>query len=69
MSLWSSRFQNVGWYKATTLSERIELRREKTASPSAEKFEVGTKRLRRWRSQAPFTDDFFFAAARSAGNQ
>ena len=50
----SSSSQDVGWYRAATLSERIELRREEAAPTPPEPTEVAARWSRRWQSQAPF---------------
>jgi type 2 lantibiotic biosynthesis protein LanM len=61
MSRSSSSLEDAGWYKATTLSERIESRRERAVPSPRETSDIATKGWRRWRSQAPFRSDFLFA--------
>lgn len=50
------------WYHALTLAERIALLREQPQTRATEiNAELGTRRLQRWKDQAPFTGDAFFA--------
>src|SRR5262245_31925419 len=60
MSL-SSYWQNVAWYNATTLSERVLLLREEPSPFLRGEAEAGLRRSLRWRSQAPFRSDSLFA--------
>lgn len=61
MSEFSHSFEEVGWYKATTLSERIELRRHTALPLTNEKNDVAAKLSRRWRSQVPFSSARLFS--------
>ncbi len=54
-------FEEVAWYKATTLSERAALRRVAAAPRSSDTSEAATKFFRSWRTQSPFTSSRIFS--------
>lgn len=56
-------FQSSAWYKATTLTERIEsLRAIQSTCPNIEiNTEFSQRQMQRWKSQSPFTNDSYFA--------
>ena len=56
-------FQRPEWYRATSLTERLELLRSDAGIDSNE--ELGERHMRLWRSQAPFSA----TTARRRGNR
>ena len=59
-------FQRPEWYRATSLTERLELLRSDAGIDSNE--ELGERHMRLWRSQAPFSaDDHFEQRLRADG--
>lgn len=55
-------WQNAAWYRALTLSERLPLRqRTMHAQASDPVSEIAWQRLQRWKEQAPFDRDSYFA--------
>jgi len=57
-----SYFQSAAWYKATTLTERtISLHAMQCASIDIEiNTELAQRKMQRWKSQSPFTNDSYF---------
>jgi type 2 lantibiotic biosynthesis protein LanM len=57
----SSSSQDVVWYRASTLSERIELRREEADPMLPKPSEAAARWSRRWRAQVPFNREIHFS--------
>jgi type 2 lantibiotic biosynthesis protein LanM len=55
----SSSFQRAEWYNAATLSERLELVRTEPEVESNSR--LADHRMRKWRSQSPFTVETYFS--------
>lgn len=59
----ASIVRSAAWYQATTLAERLALRLAHPirSQSAARDYDLAGRRMQRWRSQAPFTDDALFA--------